>query len=232
MATTTDATLPAWLPFLLQTNDATFPSGGYAHSLGLEEMTQSGRVRDEATLIDFLRRHVVPALEHLELPLVREAHRAAGDLDRLLEIDRLASALKLPRELREASLQTGRRRLATLLRVRPTPGLAALQAAIESTPNRGHHAIVWGAACADLPATVALGACFYQTAACQCMAAPKILRLGQEAAQRALAATLEHLPLAVERALAIPLDEIGWFDPALDLASMRHELAHERLFIS
>jgi urease accessory protein len=231
MATTTDA-LPAWLPFLLQTNDATFPSGGYAHSLGLEEMTQSGRVRDEATLIDFLRRHVVPALEHLELPLVREAHRAAGNLDCLLEIDRLASALKLPRELREASLQTGRRRLATLLRVRPTPALTALHTAIEASPNRGHHAVVWGAACADLPAPVALGACFYQTVACQCMAAPKILRIGQEAAQRALAATLDHLPLAVERAMMIPLDEIGWFDPALDLASMRHELSNERLFIS
>jgi urease accessory protein len=231
MDITTDA-LPAWLPFLLQTNDATFPSGGYTHSLGLEEMARAGHVRDEPTLVAFLLRHVVPALEHLELPLVREAHRAGDNIERLLEIDRLAAALKLPRELREAALHTGRRRLATLLRVRPTPLLAQLHAAIESTPARGHHAIVWGAACAELPIRVALGACFYQTVACQCTAAPKLLRIGQEAAQRALTAALQHLPAAVEHAMAIPLDEIGWFDPTLDLASMRHELADERLFIS
>jgi urease accessory protein len=231
MATTIDD-LPSWLPFLLQANDATFPTGGYAHSLGLEHFTQSGRVRDERTLIEFLQRHVVPALAHLELPLVREAHRAADDIERLLEIDELAGALKLPRELREASLQTGRRRLATLLRVRPAPQLEALHAAIEAHPNRGHHAIVWGVACAELPAQVALGACFHQTIACQCQAAPKLLRLGQEAAQRALSATLAHLPAAVETSMEIPLDEIGWFDPALDLASMHHELADERLFIS
>jgi urease accessory protein len=231
MATTTEPAAD-WLPFLLQASDATFPTGGYAHSFGLEDFTHSGRVRDEATLIAFLRDHVVPALAHVELPLVREAHRAADDLDRQLGIDRLAGALKLPRELREASLQTGRRRLATLLRVRPTPRLEALHAAIDSTPTRGHHAVVWGVACADLPLTAALAAAFYQATSGQCMAAPKLLRLGQEAAQRALAATLALLPAAVETARQIPLDEIGWFDPALDLASMRHELANERLFIS
>jgi urease accessory protein len=231
MAITTDAA-PAWLPFLLQANDATFPTGGYAHSFGLEEMAQSGHVRDEKTLVEFLRRHVIPALAHLEMPLVREAHRAAGNLDRLLEIDRLAGALKLPREIREASLQTGRRRLATLLRVRPSAALQEFHDAIVNDPTRGHHAVVWGLACVDLPAPIALGACFHQSVAGLCQAAPKLIRIGQEAAQRTLATALDHLPAAVETAMDIPLDEIGWFDPALDLASMRHELSNERLFIS
>lgn len=231
MATTTEAP-PAWLPFLLQANDATFPTGGYAHSFGLEQMVHAGLVRDEASLVAFLHRHVVPALAHLELPLVRESHRAAHDLDRLTKIDRLAGALKLSREIREASLQTGRRRLATLLRVRPSPTLVALHAAMDPYPSRGHHAVVWGVACADLPVEIALGAAFHQAIACPCQAAPKLLRLGQEGAQRALAAGLEKLSAAVQVGLEIPEAEIGWFDPALDLASMRHELADERLFIS
>ena len=50
------------------------------------------------------------------------AERSRG----LIAVDRLAAALRVPRELREASLQTGRRRLAILIRLRPTPELELL----------------------------------------------------------------------------------------------------------
>jgi len=36
----------------------------------------------------------------------------------------------------------------------------------------------------------------------------------------------------VAQALTIAREAIGWFDPLLDIASMRHETADERLFIS
>ncbi len=38
-----------WLPFLLQTSDALFPTGAYAHSLGFEEIVRLRVVTDEAT---------------------------------------------------------------------------------------------------------------------------------------------------------------------------------------
>jgi urease accessory protein UreF len=36
----------------------------------------------------------------------------------------------------------------------------------------------------------------------------------------------------VARSLEVSRDDLGWFDPLADLASMQHETAHERLFIS
>jgi urease accessory protein len=36
----------------------------------------------------------------------------------------------------------------------------------------------------------------------------------------------------VAASLAVSRDEIGWFDPLMDIASMQHEIAYERLFIS
>ena len=36
----------------------------------------------------------------------------------------------------------------------------------------------------------------------------------------------------IAQALTIAREAIGWFDPLLDIASMRHETADERLFIS
>lgn len=222
------------LSFLLQTSDAMFPTGAYAHSLGMEEMVRAGHVFDEASLLTFLRHHVIPAAREVDLPLVAEAHRAAaaGDCDSLMAVDQLAGALRPARELRAASLQTGRRRLAMLNSVRPTPLLQTYHAEAQKRPGVGHHVAVWGAACAELPLTAALTAYHYQTLSCHCAAAPKLLRIGQEAAQRVLTAALADAGSVIEAAAKIIRDDIGWFDPVLDLASMRHEIADERLFIS
>jgi len=222
------------LVFLLQSSDTFFPTGTYAHSFGMEEMIRDGVVADEATLLVFLRNHIAPALRNLDLPLVAWAQRASavGDRDALRWIDRLAGALRPAKEIRQASLQTGRRRLAILASVRPTPLLLDYHAEALLDPRAGHAAPVWGAACANVPIEFALSAFFYQAVAPFCGAAPKLLRIGQEAAQRVLTAVLSEAASVVQAALKIPLEDAGFFDPVLDLASMRHELAGERLFIS
>src|ERR1043165_120345 len=94
-----------FLPFLLQTSDALFPTGAYAHSLGFEEIVRLGLVRDEASLREFLRWQIIPALRPLALPYLRFAFDAAtaGDLDALCAMDHEISAWKLARETREAS---------------------------------------------------------------------------------------------------------------------------------
>src|SRR5690606_20422359 len=81
--------LPDWLPWLLQVNDSQYPSGAYAHSLGLEELVECGAVTDAAGLEDFLGAQIVPSLCAFELPILAEAHRAAqaGDTARLADLD-------------------------------------------------------------------------------------------------------------------------------------------------
>ena len=99
-----------WLPFLLQTADALFPTGAYAHSLGFEESVRLGIVRDEDSLRAFLIEQIIPAQRQQELPYLRFAFEAA-DLDEICAIDREIGAWKLARETREASAQLGVRRL-------------------------------------------------------------------------------------------------------------------------
>jgi len=223
-----------WLPALLQLSDAAFPTGAYAHSFGLEEIVRQGQVSDERSLCEFLREHVIPALTHVDLPLVRESRSAAiaGDREDLIAIDRLAGALRIACELRRASLQTGRRRLAILIRLRPTPELEVLGQIACEDPLACHHAVVWGASCVSLPTSASLAAYYYHSVSCLCTAAPKLIRIGQQGTQRVLTVCLEDANRCVAQALKIPRDEIGWFDPILDIASMRHEIADERLFIS
>src|SRR5688500_6370090 len=54
--------LVSWLPTLLQTTDALFPTGAYAHSLGFEELMRLCGVRDEAGLREMVDAHVLPVL--------------------------------------------------------------------------------------------------------------------------------------------------------------------------
>jgi urease accessory protein len=228
-----DAALVTWLPMLLQTTDAFFPTGAYAHSLGFEELLRLCEVRDEAGLRELVDSHVLPVLMHQDLPYLRFAHQAAEGRA-LWEIDREISAWKVARELREASIQVGRRRLAALRAVADCDGYRNLVRAIETGEAAGHHLTVCAvqALAEGAPLAAALTAYLYQSVAGLCSAALKLIRIGQEGCQRVLRHALTQAKRVVEASLLVEREEAGWFDPLLEIASMRHEFANERLFIS
>ena len=223
-----------WLARMLQVGDSAFPTGGYAHSFGFEEVVRSEPVRDPAAMIAYLENHVWPMLVHLELPVVRFAHAAAGEGNdaELLNLDAEMEALKTARELREASRAMGLRRLHALQLTCPSPVLETFARAREDGRAEGHHAVVFGAGMAALPLEAALTSWVFQTMSGLCLSAPKLLRIGQDAAQRILTAALSRLEENVALSLAVQREELGWFDPFVEIASMQHEIAAERLFIS
>ncbi len=229
---TTEATAANAL--LLHLCDSGFPTGGYAHSYGLEEIVRQGHVDDEASLLAFLQQRIQPTLCHTDLPIVRLAHCAAvaDEPEELLELDALAGALRLSLEARDASRRIGCRRLAILRKLYDNPHLNYLAQAIDSGAAAGHHAVVFGCACYQLPLRETLCGYYYQTMAGYSTAALKLIRIGQEGVHRVIAQTLSNLTETIEQSIAIDRDSIGWFDPHLDLASMLHEIANERLFIS
>lgn len=223
----------SWLPFFLQTSDALFPTGAYAHSLGFEEYVKLAGLRNEADLLRFVEDHLLPALREQELPYLRFAYDCA-EVSALAEIDREISAWKLPRELREGSTQIGRRRLAALRAVHGHPLYAELAEAIARGEAHGNHLTVcaWQARVEGIPLMAALTSWFYHTVSGAGGAALKIIRIGQEGCQRVLRQALGQAEPTIQSSLSVAREDAGWFDPLLEIASMRHEFAHERLFIS
>jgi len=223
--------LPDWLPWLLQVNDSQFPSGAYAHSLGLEDLVQRGVVRDAEGLEKFLVEQVCPALLAFDLPILARAHAAAaaGRLTDLAALDRELDAWKLAVELRQASQRMGSRRLALLRRLAPAPLLDDFAAL--GTPQ--HQSVVCALELREVPVAVAAWALAHQTLTGYVTAAVKLLRLGQERAQVILRTTLADLAPSVASAITEPaVSHPGWFNPLLEIASLRHARARERLFIS
>jgi urease accessory protein len=214
--------------------DSAFPTGSYAHSYGFEQTIRLGLVRDEDSMAHYLEQHLWPMLIHFELPVVRFAQEAAlqNDESALIALDACVDATKTARELREASRATGRRRLHAFGETGPSPILTAFARQVEEGRAQAHHAVVYGLGLAGFPPTALLTSWAFQSLSAVCLSAPKLLRIGQNAAQRVLTASLSRMEERVALSLAVGRDELGWFDPLVEIASMQHEIAYERLFIS
>lgn len=225
-----------WIASLLQTADSFYPTGSYAHSLGLEGLVQAGVVHDADSLRTFLLEYVFPSLTRTDLPIAVRAFDAAGavvDWNRLRELCFLGSALRGAHEPREASEAIGRQRLDLLSKLRggmavefrarvrqgKWPQPACVVAAIEGR--------TLGAPC-----DAVLAALVYGTASVFISASVKLLRLGQNACQTLLTESLVQTPALIEAGLSCATDEIGTFNPWWDIAAARHETADSRLFIS
>jgi urease accessory protein len=222
--------LPDWLPWLLQVNDSQFPSGAYAHSLGLEELVQHGTVSSPDELEAFLRHQIVPSLLAFEIPYLLRAHAAAAaeNLETLQAMDRELDAWKLAAETRAASRQLGSRRLALVRKLAPS---AQLDHYAESGAPC-HHLIVTALELRGIPPEAAACAFAYQTMSGYTSASLKLLRIGQERVQLLLRGAVTHFLTEFSSRPAAADGRIGWFNPLLEIASMRHARAGERLFIS
>jgi urease accessory protein len=226
----------AWLCGLLQAGDSFYPTGSYAHSFGLEGLVQEGVVHDRESLRQFIFRSALPALRHADLPLAAHAWHAFGPPDwaRVRELCELSSALKAPREVRLASENIGRQRAELVANLH---GSALARDFLQHvTHDRWPFSAPVSAAlegrALGAPVSAVLAGLTYSAIASLLSAAMKILRLGQNACQGLLTAALSGAPAMIAAAETTPLEEIGWFNPWLDIASARHETADSRMFIS
>ena len=226
----------AWLCGLLQAGDSFFPTGSYAHSFGLEGLAQEGVVHDRATLREFLFLSALPALRRTELPLAAHAWRAfeKPDWARVREISLLSSALKTASEARAAAGNIGRQRaeLAASLRAHPLAVEYLRRATAADWPFSPAISAALEGRVTGAPLTAVLAGAHYATVASLLAAAMKLLRLGQNGCQTLLTEALARAPADIAAAAATPFEEIGWFNPWLDIAAARHETADGRLFIS
>lgn len=221
---------------LLQITDSLFPSGAFVHSYGLEGLLQSNEGVNvaawRAILAEIWKTHLLRSDGLLGL----QAHRAmaAGDIGLVCAADRALHAMKLPRELREASTSTGRAFLAEASVVFSTPHLEALRAHVEAGTSPGHHAIVFQAVAAVLGADAyeSLVTWGYQSIAQMTAALLRLGVLGHRAATALIAALEPVVDDGARRVLDLGPGHVASFAPLLEIASMRHERQYSRLFRS
>ncbi len=142
LAQTADAGAPRAQDWLLwQLADSAFPTGGFAHSGGLEAASQQGEVRSAEELASFMQTSLEQA-GAAALPFVSEAF---FEPHRFGEIDRLCDAFLSNHVTNRASRAQGQGILLVVDRAFPQPSLRELRSLVSAEQLPGHLAPVFGA---------------------------------------------------------------------------------------
>ena len=207
------ARLLAWL-------SPAFPIGAFAYSHGLEWAVEAREVSDQATLFGWVEDVLRHGAGRSDAILLRHSHRAP-DLQALLRLAELAEAAQPGRERRDETLGQG----SAFLLAGAVWGGCGLQGGVAYPVAFG--ALTRAQGVPEDPAALGF---LHAFAANLVSAAVRLVPLGQTAGLRTVAALEQVVAAVAEETRGAGLDEIGGACFRSDIAAMRHETQHTRLF--
>ncbi|MFD0916057.1 urease accessory protein UreF [Pseudahrensia aquimaris] len=222
MPTTTATSMDSGFLRILSWLSPVFPTGSFAYSAGLENAVSEGWVADGDGLGDWLEGWLTQGRVRNELIFLLAALDSFDDLERISEINELALASCASQEQHLETTAQGRAFV---------DGMAAWGETV-SFPERPALPVAVGAAAGASAIDRGTVATAYAHAFItnQTQIAIRLSVIGQTGAAALLARLESAIADSVEHACCATLDDIGSFAPLADIATMRHEARHARMF--
>lgn len=215
-----------WLAW--QIVDSAFPTGSFAHSLGLEAAWQHGEVASRDELRAFADAAIVQT-GYSVIPLVNDAFASP---ERLEELDVVANAFLTNPVANRASRVQGRTLVATAGQIWPSDDVRALQGRCDAT--FAHLAPVSGAVFSllGLALSTAQRMMLYTTARGVLSAAVRLGIVGSYEAQRLQCACEPRLNDIAGRCRCFTILDLAQTAPVIDVTQSAHDRLYSRLFQS
>lgn len=221
---------------LLHLSDPNLPIGGYAHSAGLETFVQQGIVHDAITAEKFVTEMLRSSIKCTDAAFASLAFDALvnNDPENLLQLDEECHAVKIPEEMRQASIKMGNRLLKIFSPVIKHHLVGNFYQDGKLRRAAGHYPVVFGmcAAAMGIAKSEMLTGFFYNAAVGFTTNCVKLVPLGQQQGQQLLQAIQPLLQQLVKESIAPDKEMIGVCCAGFDIAQMQHEQLYTRLYMS
>jgi urease accessory protein len=221
---------------LLQLSDSNFPSGAFSHSFGLETYMQEEVITDKTSFTQaifvYLQKQLVYA-DGLASRLTYEAIEQS-DMRSFLELDHILFTSCLAKETRMGNKRIGERMAKICKDLYPSSILKNYICWIKEKKAYGHSALVFAAVAHHLNISkeTAVETYLFTAVSSLVQNAVRSIPLGQTDGQKILVEIQPYLNEAVEAIFRMSRDDLGAVSPGLEIAQMRHERLHVRLFMS
>ena len=214
---------------LWQLIDSAFPSGGFAHSGGLEAAVHHGYLIDSAGVRAFARQSLAQCGRNA-LPLATAAHRSPKEI---AELDEFCDVFLSNPIANRASRAQGRALLTSVARAFPDAAISTVVSA-QSHAAAGHYAPLFGALFNVLHVNLidTQRAFLYIAARGVTSAAVRLGLIGAYEAQTIQAELAQHVDFVIHECGALAPHDIAQTAPLIDLFQSTHDRLYSRLFQS
>lgn len=210
--------------------DSAFPSGGFAHSAGLEASVQHGHVVDSADVHAFALQALAQCARSA-LPIVTASHDRP---DGLVDLDELSDVFLSNPVANRASRAQGRALLTCAARSFPAEEIASIETELKTRGLAGHYAALFGRVfrALDVNRIDTQQAFLFIAARGVTSAAVRLGLVGAYDAQTMQADVASHIDVAIRDCGALALHDIAQTAPLIDLFQSTHDRLYSRLFQS
>jgi len=220
----------------LQVADSFFPTGMVTLSHALETYVDEETIHTKEDFEELLEDYLCHQIGGTDSIALANAHRAAvqGDLQAIVRIDWMLSAMKLVKESRDSSVKSGRRMLAVCDRLTSDSMILQLKQEVEQERSQGNYVVVLGvlSSALGIPCKQAILIELYSFAVSFLGAAVRLGRLNYLQVQDILQSITATIVKVADENMGKTIQEMRAFAPSIDIMGMKHQRAEKRLFIS